>query len=89
MDDLKACTVQLLRKLQDNLELAHMKIKQSHFRSISIVKGKLSDQHFHIDDEHIPTVSEKSVKSLGRWYDGSLKDTEQRNLRPAQEGCHL
>jgi len=23
----------------------------------------------------MPTVSEKPVKSLGRWYDGDLKDT--------------
>ena len=51
MDDLttltmtKACTVWLLRKLQVNNELAWMKIKLSKSRSISIVKGKLSDQH--------------------------------------------
>ena len=83
MDDLttltttKACTVRLLKKLQDNIELARMKIKPSKSRSISIVKGKLSDQRFLIGDEPIPTVSEKPVKSLGRWYDASLKDKEQ------------
>ena len=63
--------------LQDNIELARMKIKPSKSRSISIVKGKLSDQRFLIGDEPIPTVSEKPVKSLGRWYDASLKDKEQ------------
>ena len=46
-------------------------------RSISIVKGKLSDHRFHIGKEPIPTVSEKPVRSLGRWYDASLRDKEQ------------
>ena len=83
MDDLttlpttKACTVRLLRKLQENIELACMKIKPSKSRSISIVMGKLSDHCFHISEEPIPTVSEKPVKSLGRWHDASLKDKEQ------------
>uniref|UniRef100_A0A3P9H1W7 Reverse transcriptase domain-containing protein n=1 Tax=Oryzias latipes TaxID=8090 RepID=A0A3P9H1W7_ORYLA len=83
MDDLttltttKACTVRLLGKLHKNIELARMKIKPSKSRSISIVKGKLSDHRFHIGEEPIPTVSEKPVKSLGRWYDASLKDKEQ------------
>ncbi|KAK0156516.1 Retrovirus-related Pol polyprotein from type-1 retrotransposable element R2 [Merluccius polli] len=83
MDDLttltttKACTVRLLGKLQENIERARMKIKPSKSRSISIVKGKLSDHRFHIGEEPIPMVSEKPVKSLGRWYDSSLKDKEQ------------
>lgn len=64
MDDLttltttKACTVWLLRKLQENIELAHMKINPSKSRSISIVKGKLSGHRFYIDEEPIPTVRE-------------------------------
>ena len=55
-----------LRKHQENIKLAWMKIKPSRSRSISIIKGKLSDQSFYIGDEAIPTVSEKPVKSLGR-----------------------
>jgi len=43
--------------------------------SISIVKGKVVDKIFFSNGEAIPTVSEKPVKSLGRWYDGDLKDT--------------
>lgn len=54
-----------------------MKLKPSKSRSISIIKGKLSDHRFHIDEEPISTVSEKPVKSLGRWYDASLKDKER------------
>ena len=46
-------------------------------RSISIVKGVLSDLKFFIGDDQIPTVSEQPVKSLGRWYDASLKDKDQ------------
>jgi len=40
-----------------------------------IVKGKVVDKTFFINGEAIPTVCEKPVKSLGRWYDGDLKDT--------------
>lgn len=53
MDDLttltttKACTIRLLRKLQENIELAQIKIKPGKSRSISIIKGKLSDQRFY------------------------------------------
>jgi len=52
-----------------------MQFKPSKSRSISIVKGKVVDKTFFIIREAIPTVSEKPVKSLGRWYDGHLKDT--------------
>ena len=31
---------------------------------------------FKIKGEVIPTVTEKPVKSLGKWFDTSLKDTE-------------
>ena len=68
------CTRQLLIKLQENIEWARMKIKPSKSRSISVVKGKLSEQRFFIGEEPIPTVSEKPVKSLGHWYDANLKD---------------
>ena len=71
------CTRRLLKKLQENLEWARMKIKPSKSRSISVVKGKLSEQRFFIGEEPIPTVSEKPVKSLGRWYDANLKDKDQ------------
>ncbi|GAA6095652.1 uncharacterized protein LOC124385259 [Tachysurus ichikawai] len=87
MDDLtiltttKVCTVRLLRKLQENIERARMKIKPSKSRSISIIKGKLSDHRFHVGRETIPTVSEKPVKSLGgeewSWTWGQYTSVEQ------------
>ncbi len=83
MDDLttltttKACTVRLLKKLQENIELAHINIKPTKSRGINIVKGKLPEQRFHIGKEPIPTVSEKPMKGLDHWYDASLKDKGQ------------
>ena len=56
------CTRRLLRKLQENIEWARMKCKQSKSRSLSVVKGKLSDQRFYIGEEPIPTVAEKPIK---------------------------
>ncbi|TWW73418.1 hypothetical protein D4764_15G0008120 [Takifugu flavidus] len=72
-----ACTSRLLGKLQENIKWARMKIKPSKSRSISIVKGELKNVKFLIGDDPIPTVSEQPVKSLGRWYNASLKDKDQ------------
>lgn len=83
MDDMttltttKAWTRRLLEKLQHNIEWAWMKIKPSKSRSISIIKGRLSDHRIFIGEEPIPTVMKKPIKSLGRWYDATLKDTKQ------------
>ncbi|RXN17451.1 hypothetical protein ROHU_008023 [Labeo rohita] len=83
MDDMtiltttKACARRLLNKLQENIQWARMEIKPSKSRSVSVVKGKLSEQRFYVGKEPIPTVAEKPVKSLGRWYHATLKDTEQ------------
>ncbi len=63
-----ACTKRLLVNLYANITWAHMKLKPSKSRSISIVRGKLVDQRFHIDETPIPTVLEMPVKSLGRWF---------------------
>lgn len=54
-----------------------MKIKPSKSRSILIIKGRLSDHCLFIEEESIPIVMEKPVKSLRLWYDATLKDTEQ------------
>ena len=72
-----ACTKRLLEKLQGNIKWARMEIKPSKSRSISIAKGKLTNERFHVNNEPIPTVLEKPIKSLGRWYSAELKDSEQ------------
>lgn len=74
-----ACTKHLLEKLHSNITWVRMKLKPSKSKSISIVKGKLVDQRFHIDETPIPMVTELPIKSLGRWYNASLKDSDQRD----------
>ena len=71
------CMKRILERLNKNLKWASMKIKPSKSRSISIRRGKLSDRKFIIDEEEIPMIREKSVKSLGRWYKADLNDGEQ------------
>lgn len=83
MDDLTTITTTasytrcLREKLQENISPDRMKFKPSKSRSISIVKGKLTKQRFYINQEPFPTVSEKPIKSLGRWYNSKLKDSDQ------------
>ncbi|KAL1263729.1 hypothetical protein QQF64_006468 [Cirrhinus molitorella] len=83
MDDMttitttSACTKRLLDKLQGNIKWARMEIKPNKSRSISIVKGQLTNERFQINNEPIPTVLEKPIKSLGRWYSAELKDSKQ------------
>ena len=54
-----------------------MKVKPSKCRSVSISKGKLVEERFYIDGEVIPSIVEKPVKSLGRWYNSTLSDRGQ------------
>ncbi len=83
MDDMttitttNACTKRLLYKLQGNIGWARMEIKPSKSRSISIIKGQIVNERFYINDEPIPTILEKPIKSLGQWYNTDLKDAEQ------------
>ena len=54
-----------------------MKIKPGKSRSMSICRGEISDRKFVFDEEEIPTVGEKPVKSLGSWCSVDLGDKEQ------------
>lgn len=59
-----------------------MKIKPSKSRSISVVKGVLTEVKYFIGGGPIPTVSKQPVKSLGRCYNASLKVKDQvKHLR--------
>lgn len=60
------CTKGLLGKLQENIKWTQMEIKCNKSRSISIVKGELTNVKFCIGDDSIPMVSKQPVKSLGR-----------------------
>ena len=60
------CTGRLLDKLNSNLQWVRMKLKPSTSWSLSIVKGKLVDRRFVVNDEMVPPGLEKPVKRLGR-----------------------
>uniref|UniRef100_A0A3B3B355 Reverse transcriptase domain-containing protein n=1 Tax=Oryzias melastigma TaxID=30732 RepID=A0A3B3B355_ORYME len=94
MDDMtlitttKPCTRRLLQKLQENIQWARMEFKPGKSRSISVVKGQVVNEQFYIRDEPIPTILEKPIKSLGRWYNADLKDTQQvEQLRQNTADC--
>lgn len=53
-----------------------MEIKSSKSCHISIVKGRLANERFYIGWEPKSTILEKSIKSLGRWYNAAFKDEE-------------
>lgn len=54
-----------------------MEIKPSKSHSISIVKGKLTNDRLYINKDLIPTVLEQPIKSLRHCYDANLKDSQQ------------
>ena len=64
----------LLKRLQELFKWAVMKIKPSKSRSLSIIKGKCQEIKFAINNNVIPTIHEKSVKSLGHCYSHPLTD---------------
>ncbi|KAI8482700.1 hypothetical protein Bbelb_395800 [Branchiostoma belcheri] len=69
------CTTRLLQRLEELTEWAGMKFKPSKSRSLSLRKGKISSRTFSVNGQTIPTLQEEPVKSLGRLYTSSLKDT--------------
>ena len=67
----------MLEDLERLISWARMKFKPEKSRSLVLKKGKVNTRmKFKIKGEVIPTVTEKPVKSLGKWFDTSLKDTE-------------
>lgn len=76
-------TKHLLQKLHNNIKWAQMKLKPSKFTSISIIRGKLVAQRFYINEVLILMVSGQPIKSFGQWYNASLKDSNQSQLREA------
>ena len=64
----------LPKRLQELFKWAVMKVKPSKSRSLSIIKGKCQEIKVAIKNNVIPTIREKSVKSLGRSYSLPLTD---------------
>ena len=64
----------VLKRLDELIVRNRMMFKAKKSRSCTIVKGKHKELHFSIGGDMIPTVKEKPVKSLGRWYTAGLSD---------------
>ena len=79
-----------LENLEEGLKWARMKVKPEKSRSLVLKKGKLTPFKFKIQGEVIPTIIEKPVKYLGKWYDESLKDVNNsaKVMKQAQEWLH-
>ncbi|XP_061778568.1 uncharacterized protein LOC133569990 [Nerophis ophidion] len=64
--------------LEDLIELtnwARMEFKPAKSRSLVLKKGRVQERfRFKIRENIIPTVQEKPVKCLGKWYRADLKD---------------
>lgn len=66
-----------------------MSFKPTKSRSLVVKKGKVNDKvnnrfRFSIEGRHIPTISEKPVKNLGKMFNSSLKDSSSVQY-PCQE----
>ncbi|GFO49777.1 reverse transcriptase [Plakobranchus ocellatus] len=66
----------MLTRLDVLMSWCRMEFKPKKSHSLSIRKGKVDEtMTFTVAGQPIPTVSQEPVKSLGRWYDSSMKDT--------------
>ncbi|KAJ3605309.1 hypothetical protein NHX12_027358 [Muraenolepis orangiensis] len=81
MDDLTVMTGSvpgcrwILKGLEELVEWARMRFKPAKSRSMVLRKGKVVDKFRFNADTAIPPISEKPVKSLGKVFDCSLRDT--------------
>ena len=82
MDDLTVTTSSvpgcrwILRGLEKLISWARMSLKPSKSRSVVLKKGKVVNKYrFTVAGTVIPTLSEKPVKSLGKIFNCTLKDT--------------
>ncbi|KAG1932793.1 hypothetical protein F2P79_020826 [Pimephales promelas] len=72
-----ACTSRLLKRMDELMSWARMKVKPSKSRSLSLRRGVRNDNiTFAIGGENIPLLSEQPVKSLGRQYTADLSDKQ-------------
>ena len=94
MDDLTVTTTSvmggrwLLKGLERNMTWARMYFKPAKSRSLVLKKGKVMEKvGFIVAGETIPTLSEKPIKSLGKTFNSSLKDTaaKQKTIKDLEE----
>ncbi|GFN85575.1 reverse transcriptase [Plakobranchus ocellatus] len=71
-------TRRMLTRLDVLMSRCRMEFNPKKSRSLSIRKGKVDEATtFTVAEQQISTVSQEPVKSLGRWYDSSMKDTRR------------
>ncbi|XP_035990671.1 uncharacterized protein LOC118562404 [Fundulus heteroclitus] len=82
MDDLTVTTASvpgcrwILHGLEKLISWARMSFNPSKSRSMVLKKGKVMDKfRFSISGTVIPTITEQPVKSLGKLFDSTLKDS--------------
>ena len=94
MDDLTVTTTSvmggrwLLKGLERNMTWARMYFKPAKSRSLVLKKGKIMEKvRLTVAGETIPTLSEKPIKSLGKTFNSSLKDTaaKQKTIKDLEE----
>lgn len=72
-----ACTSRLLKRFDELVGWARMKVKPSKSRSLSIRKGVRNDHtNFTAGGEEIPLPSKQPIHSLGRSYTAELSDKQ-------------
>ncbi|KAJ8350643.1 hypothetical protein SKAU_G00257730 [Synaphobranchus kaupii] len=72
-----ACTTRLLKRMDELVGWARMKIKPSKSRSLSLRKGVRNDHTiFTAGGEEIPLLSKQPIRSLGRSYTAELSDKQ-------------
>uniref|UniRef100_A0A3B4XDA6 Reverse transcriptase domain-containing protein n=1 Tax=Seriola lalandi dorsalis TaxID=1841481 RepID=A0A3B4XDA6_SERLL len=71
------CTTRLLKRFDELISWARMKVKAAKSRSLSIRKGVPQDKTtFVAGGEPVPQLAEKPLKSLGRQYTADLSDRQ-------------
>ena len=81
-------TKYLLNNLNGKLKWAGLSVKPEKCRSLVIIKGEVSNRTPEIDGNPITSITEKSVKYLGKTYNKSLNEREQTEeiLKEVKQG---
>lgn len=66
----------ILKGLDELMTWACMSFKPAKSRSLVLKKGKVTDKFsFTLGNTQIPSIKEKPLRSLGKMFDYSLRDT--------------
>lgn len=67
----------ILENLVELIDWARLEFKPAKSRNLLLTRGRVQFRFcFQIREDIIPTVKEKPVKSLGKWYWADLNDKE-------------